>query len=469
MYDLIIIGGGSGGLSAAAGAAKFGAKVALIEKNKMGGECLWTGCVPSKAIIRSAEVAHLLRTAKEFGLETGKTKFNFSKVINRVQKVIKNIEPHDSPKRFRKLGVDVFFGSPAFLNKHEIAVGKKILRGKKFIISTGSRPYEFPIPGLKEAGYLTNENIFTNKKFPKTFLVIGGGPIGAEMAQAFARLGSKVHIFDRGEHILSKEDKDVSLVVEKVFKQEGINVLTKTEILKVGRKGKKKVIYFKHRGKKKSIAGDEILLAIGRAPNIEGLNLKGIGVKYDKRKIHVNARLQTSVSNIFAVGDVKGGYLFTHMASYEAGIALMNTLFKLPTKADYSIVPWATYVDPEVAHVGLQEYEAKDKGLDYLVLKHPFKDVDRAQTEGEIEGFVKVITDKKGHILGVTIVGPKAGELLAEYVLAIRKKLKIQDIFKTIHTYPTLSGINQQVAGKFYESKLTPRVKKWLQRIFGFG
>lgn len=468
-YDLIIIGGGSGGLTIAAGAAKLGANVALIEKNKLGGECLWTGCVPSKAIISTAKVAHLMEHADEYGLKKKQATHAFNKVINRVQHVINQIEPHDSPERFRKLGVNVIFGNPQFKDKHTLHVGNKEIKGKNIVIATGSSPYKFPLQGLEETGYLTNETLFTHKTFPKTFLVIGGGPIGAEMAQAYARLGSTVHVFEKGDTILSKEDPELSKLVQDTFVKEGINVHHNVDLQRVEKKGRKKIIHYKQNGKNKRVSGDEILLAIGRSPNIEGLNLDAAGVDYDKRKIHVNERLQTSTRNIYAIGDVKGGLLFTHVASYEAGIVLQNTLFKLPKKADYSVVPWTTYTDPELARCGITEQDAKEQGIDHHVLKFTFANNDRAQAEGETNGLYKIIVDKKGYILGAHIVGPNAGELLPEFVLAMRKKLKITDIFGTIHTYPTLAGGNQQVAGKWYEKKLTPAIKKILQFIFRFG
>ena len=468
-YDLVVIGGGSGGLSAAAGAARFGAKVALVEKHKLGGECLWTGCVPSKALMKSAKVAHLINTAHLFGLEKHRSSLKFEKVIAHVQAVIDAVKSQDSPERFKGLGVDVFFGSPSFKDKHTLVVKDQELTAKKFIVATGSRPFKLPVSGLEEAGYLTNETLFANKVLPKKLLVIGGGPIGVEMAQAFARLGAQVIVFERGDQLLGKEDPEVVQVIERVFEKEGIVVLKNVEFVNVEKKGKKKVIHIVQKGKKNADEGDEILLAVGRSPNVEGLNLEGIGVKYDKRAISVNDRLQTSVPNIYAIGDVKGKFLFTHIAGYEASVALANALFKIPVKADYRVIPWTTFTDPEVARVGFTEQELKEKRMKYEVLRFPFKEVDRAQTDVETEGFFKVLTDLKGKILGVHIVGANAGELLPEFVLAMKKKLKVTDIFRTIHVYPTLGTANQLVAGKFYEKKLTERVKRLLQAVFGFG
>lgn len=290
------------------------------------------------------------------------------------------------------------------------------------------------------------------------------------MAFAFNRLGSKVFLFERGPRVLSKEDPDVSALMEKIFSREGINVLTNAEITRIEKKGSKKIIHYKHKNKNKKVAGDEILQAVGRSPNVEGLGLDRIGVEQDKRGfIKVNNKMQTSVKNVYAIGDVKGRYLFTHMAAYEAGIALANALFLPVMKADYSVVPWTTYTDPEVAHVGLSEKEALEKHPDAIVIKEPFKDVDRAQTDNATTGFLKVITDKKGKLLSVTIVGSNAGELLAEFTLAMRKKLTLKDVFQTIHVYPTLSTIAAKAGGKYYETKLTGNIKNWLQRIFGFG
>ncbi|RMD58503.1 dihydrolipoyl dehydrogenase [Candidatus Woesearchaeota archaeon] len=469
LYDLAIIGGGSGGLSTAVGAAKLGAKVALIEKNKLGGECLWTGCVPSKALIKVAEVARTVATHREYGLKASKVEVDFPKVLGYVQKVIKKIEPNDSPERMRSLGIDVFFGAGSFKDRNSFVVGSKTVRAKRFVISTGSSPYKFPLQGLEEAGYLTNETVFTNKVFPKTFLIIGGGPIGSEMAQAFSRLGSKVFIFVRGDHILSKEDPEAAEVVESAFEREGITIVRNAELVRVERKGKKKIIHYKVKGKSLSQSGDEILLAIGRSPNTQGLNLDGIGVKYDKRRIHVDSRLRTSVKNIYAIGDVKGGLMFTHTASYEAGVVIMNALFHFPAKADYRVVPWTTFTDPELARVGITSSQARERGIKHVVSRFDLAHNDRAQTENEPEGFIKAVTDKKGRILGVTIVGKSAGELIAEYALAMKNGLKLQDIYKTIHTYPTLALANQQLVGKFLEKKLTPFAKRLLKFIFRFG
>ncbi len=468
-YDIIIIGGGSGGLAAAAGAAKLGAKVALIEKNKLGGECLWTGCVPSKALIHAATVASTIKKAKTAGIEVPSAKIHFSNIMDYVQNIIKKIQPHDSPERFRSMGVDVIFSNPQFETKHTIIVNDQKLYSKKFIIATGSRPFKLPIKGLEETGYLTNETIFENKKFPKTLLILGGGPIGVEMAQAFARLGSKVIVFERGENILSKEDTTISKKIESILTKEGITILKNTEILKVEKKTGKKIITYKQNNNTTTINGDEILAAVGRTPNIEGLNLESINVEYDKRSIKVNKHLQTTVKNIYAIGDVNGKYLFTHAAAYEAGIALTNALFHLPIKTDYTAMPWTTFTQPEIARVGMTEEEAKQKHSDALVFETGFETNDRAQTDDATQGFIKTITTKKGNILGVHIIGEHAGELIAEFVLAMRKNLKIQDIYKTVHVYPTLSGINAKIAGTFYEKKLTPTMKKILKFIFRYG
>ncbi|MEK6874457.1 MAG: dihydrolipoyl dehydrogenase [Nanoarchaeota archaeon] len=468
-YDIVVIGGGSGGLVAAAGAAKFGAKIALLEKNKLGGECLWTGCIPSKAFIHVAKIAHTVRHASNIGIKPEKISIDFSKIIDYVHNVITKIQPHDSKERFESLGVAVFFGNPRFENKNTINIGNHHIKAKHFIIATGSRPYIPEIPGLHETGFLTNETVFENRKFPQNLLVIGGGAIGSEMAQAFARLGSQVTILEHGDTILSKEDPAVANEIKHIFTQEGITILTNSTIHSISKQGKKKTITYKKEGRLSKVSGDEILLASGRSPNVEGLNLEHIGVVFDKRKIKVNQHLQTTIPTIYAIGDVKGGYQFTHIASYEAGIALANILFKLPIKTDYSIVPWTTFTDPEVAQVGLTEQEARKKHGDLLIFQEPFSEIDRAQTDNNTKGFIRLITTKKGKILGVHIIGPHAGELIAEYTLAMRKKLTIKDIYQTIHVYPTLSGINTRIAGKYMETLLTPFRKKLLKYIFRYG
>jgi len=469
-YDVIVIGAGAAGLSSAIGCAIMGAKTAIVEKAKhMGGDCLHTGCVPSKTLIRAAKVAQLMRRGKEFGLNSVQPKYDFSKVIDHVQSVIKSIQPNDSPERLASFGVRTIKGSAKFLNKHTIIVDGKKHFAKKFIIATGSTAWTPPIKGLKETGFLTNETLFVNKKFPKTLIVIGGGPIGSEMAQAFSRLGSKVVIIERGPRILSRDDKEASEAMQEVFKKEGIKILCNANVIEAQKEGSKKAIIVERNGRKIKVTGNEILAAIGRQPVFKELDLDRIGVKYG-RAITVNDYLQTSVSNIFAVGDVNGKYPFTHGAEHEARVAVRNVLFPGKQKADYSVAPWATYTDPEVAHCGITEEEAKIQKLEFDVHKFELKEIDRAITDVETAGFVKLITDKKGYILGAHIVGEHGGELMHELVLAMKAKIPVTTISRTIHMYPTLSQGLRRAADQYYSKKLkNPKTKKLLNFLRKFA
>ncbi len=479
IYDLIVIGGGSAGLVVAGGAGILGAKVALIEKNKLGGDCLYTGCVPSKTLIRSARLASDMKHAEKYGFETPKMNFkdnNFASITNRVQNVISTIEEHDRPEVFEEMGAEVIFGSPKFISKNEIEVSlkdsnkKRIMKAKRFCISTGSSPFVPPIEGIEETGYITNEEIFHLKDLPGTLIVLGGGAIGAEMSQAFARFGSKVTIIEMSEHILSKEDAEVSEFIGDVFEKEGIILKTNAKAVKVHKtdKGKKVITIEKKNGEKEEIEADEILVAVGRTPNTKGLELETAGVELEKGKIKVDDYLRTTNKNIYAAGDVNGAFQFTHMADYEAQVVLQNCFLFFPftKKADYSIVPWTTFTEPEVARVGLIEKDAIEKfGRDNVkIYKVHFSENDRAQAEGDAHGFAKLVL-KGEKILGVTIVGIHAGELLSEFTVAMKHDLSIADLNKAIHVYPTLAKITQALGTeKTIESLKKPWVQKWFGR-----
>ncbi len=479
-YDLIVIGGGSAGLVAAGGAGILGARVALIEKNLLGGDCLYTGCVPSKALIRSAKFASEMRRAADFGFgcaDFGFKNDKFASVTNRVQQVIKDIEPHDSPERFEKMGAEIIFGTPRFLNANEIEVTLKetgeikVLKAKRFCISTGSSPFIPPIEGLSETGFITNENIFHLKDLPARLIVLGGGAIGAEMGQAFQRLGARVTLVEMGDRILGKEDEEVSALIEEVFAKEGVTVLTKSKAVKARKNSKgEKVLTIETGGKQTEIVADEILVALGRKANVKGLDLENAGIKYDEKSIMTDAYLRTTAKNIFAAGDVTNHFQFTHAADYEAQIVLQNCFlfFPLTKKADYRVVPWATFTEPEAARVGLTETEAKKKYGKVKVFKVQFEENDRAHAEGETEGFAKVILNGK-RIVGAHIVGIRAGELIHEFVLAMKLNLSLDDLNKAIHVYPTLSKITQAVGTeKTLESLGSPFVQRWFQRYLKF-
>ena len=476
IYDLIVIGGGSAGLVAAGGAGILGAKVALVEKNLLGGDCLYTGCVPSKSLIRSAKFASDVNRAGEFGFEVSSFKFKndkFAAVTDRVQKIIETIEEHDAPEVFEEMGVEIVFGSPKFLNKNEIEVSlkdsgeKRIMKAKRFCISTGSSPFVPPIEGLKETKYITNEEVFHLKELPERLIVLGGGAIGIEMGQAFQRLGSKVSIIEMSDRILSKEDEEVSAFMTKLLEAEGVKILTKSKAVKAESNDKgEKIITIETDGKTKKITGDEILAAVGRKPNVKDLDLEKAGVKYDEKKIFTDDYLRTSAKNIYAAGDVTNHFQFTHMADYEAQVVLQNCFLFFPftKKADYSVVPWATFTEPEVARVGLTEKEAREKHGEVKIIKVEFEANDRAQAESETEGFAKIILSGK-KIVGAHIVGLRGGELIHEFVLAMKLNLSLDDLSKAIHVYPTLSKITQAVATeKTLETLRSPFVQKWFGR-----
>ncbi len=475
-YDLIVIGGGSAGLVAAGGAGILGAKVALIEKNKLGGDCLYTGCVPSKTMIRSARFASDMKHASDFGFSISDFGFkdnSFKSITNRVQEVIGVIEEHDRPEVFEEMGVKVIFGTPQFTGKNEIEIElrdgtKRTMKSKRFCISTGSSPNVPPIEGLKETEFITNENVFELKDLPKELIILGGGAIGCELGQSLVRFGSKVTIVEMSEHILSHEDTEVSEFIEGVFKKEGITLKTNFKAVKVEKdsNGKKVVHIEKEDGTKEKIKADEILVSLGRKPNTNNLDLEKAGVELEKEKIKVDEYLRTTNKSIYAAGDVNGKFQFTHMADYEAQIVLKNCFlfYPLTTKADYRVVPWTTFTEPEVARVGLIEKEAAKKYGDAVeIYKVPFEENDRAHTEGDPEGFAKLVL-KDNKILGVTIVAIHAGELLSEFTVAMKHGLSISDLNSAIHVYPTLAKITQALGT---EKTIKGLKKPWVQKWFG--
>ena len=467
-FDICVIGGGAAGLVVAAGGASLGAKVALIEKHKMGGDCLHYGCIPSKTLLQSARVAHSMAHADAFAIPGHTPQIDISAVMERVAGVIKGIEPHDSPERFRELGVDVILGAEQFTSPDCFSVNGRQIRARHFVIATGSRPAVPTIDGIEDTPYLTNEQIFSLREPLDSLIVIGGGPIGTEMAQAFGRLGSKVYLVQRGPQILPKEDPDMAEVVAKQLQQEGVELLTEHNPLSVkGRKGDIHLTLRDPSGNERTINASYLLVAAGRRPNIENLGLEAAGVKLDKGRIITDTRLRTSNKRIFAAGDVVGGPQFTHMAEHHAGVVLRNAIFRLPAKVEQKVIPWATFSEPELARVGLSETEARQQGIRHKVYSFPFQDMDRAKADGTTEGFAKIITTPKGKLLGAAIVGPHAGELIHEYVLAIAKGMTAADLSSVIHIYPTLAQINRRVADARMKEGLTPTAKKWIKRIFG--
>lgn len=460
-YDVVIIGGGSGGLVVASAASQLKAKVALVERDRLGGDCLWFGCVPSKSLIHAGRVAYEVKNGHRFGIHTSEVEIDFAKAMGHVHQTQAAIEPHDSPERFRGLGVEVIFGNGKFIDDRTFEVNGQELRARSFVVSTGSRPFTPPIQGLEEAGYLTNEQVFSLKEKPNSLAVIGAGPIGCELGQAFHRLGCHVTLIASRDTILPKEDPEAAAVVQAQLESEEMCIHTNTRPDRVEVVDGKKVLYM---GEKKLAEVDEILISTGRSPNVESLNLDIAGVMVEKHGIKVNEKLQTSNPRIYACGDVIGGYQFTHVAGYEATVVLKNALFFATSKADYRVVPWCTFTDPELAKVGLSEAEARKLyGDDIYVLKQDFAGVDRALAEGATKGFAKIITTSKGEILGATFVGPSAGELIHEVVMAMTNKMKVSALTGYIHIYPTLAEVSSKTA--LLLTKQTYAKNRRLQRI----
>ncbi|MBC7944365.1 MAG: FAD-dependent oxidoreductase [Burkholderiales bacterium] len=469
-FDICVIGGGSAGLTAAAGAALLGAKVALIEKRALGGECLFYGCVPSKSLLYSAKVAQTVRKAGRFGVDAEPPRIDLARVMQRVQSVIKAIEPHDSPERFRGLGIDVVFGHGQFVSRAAFKIGARTITAKKFVIATGSQPAIAKIPGLDGVPYLTNETVFGLSEAVPSLIILGGGPIGIEIAQAFKRLGSEVHVVERESRILANDDAEAAQIVHNRLAAEGVQFHLDASLERVdGSAGAISAQLQLGGGAKKVIAGSHILVAVGRKANVEGLGCEAAGVEVNKGGVKTDARLRTTNRNIYACGDVSSHLRFTHMAEYQAGIVLRNALFHLPAKVDARAVPWCTFTDPELAHVGLTEQQAKNQKLAYEVHRAAFADNDRAQAEGvadEIAGFAKLVTDDKGRLLGATVVGPHAGELIHELVVLVAKHRKVADIENVIHIYPTLAQIVLRAAQARRKAYLTPQSKKWITFLF---
>ncbi|HSA79010.1 MAG TPA: mercuric reductase [Nitrospirota bacterium] len=471
MYNLVVIGAGTAGLVTAAGAAGLGAKVALIERHLLGGDCLNVGCVPSKGIIRASRAVYDVRISEEFGIRCGKdVSIDFGRAMERMRRIRAGISIHDSAERFSKeLGVDLFFGGAKFIGPDSIEVDGKRLRYKKAALCSGARAAAPPISGIEEAGYLTNENVFWLTKLPKRLAVIGGGPIGCELAQAFSRMGSQVTIFQRGGHILPREDADAAEIVHNALLMDGVALRLGAKILGAGKKGNEKFVTFEEGGKTAELPVDEILVGVGRAPNVEGLELEKSGIKYDPREgVKVNDRLQTSNPRVYAAGDICYPYKFTHTADALARILIANALFMARQSTSSLVVPWCTYTDPEVAHVGTYEKDARDKGIDVLTLSVRLSEVDRALLDGEAEGFARVHL-KKGSdkILGATIVARHAGEMINELSLAMTAGLGLSAIGRTIHPYPTQAEAIKKLADSYNRTRLTPFVKKvftaWLK------
>ena len=466
--NLVVVGAGSAGLVCAYIAAVLKAKVSLIEKNEMGGDCLNTGCVPSKALIRTAGLLAQINRAAEFGVRHVEVDYAFSDVMERVQRIIKTIAPHDSIVRYTALGVDVIHGSANITSPNTVEVNGKTLTTRNIIIAAGAQPFVPPIAGIDKAGVLTSENIWELRELPEKLVVLGGGPIGSELAQCFARFGSRVTQVEMLPRLLMREDPEVSELIKKQFATEGVNVLVNHKAREIINENGKQVLVCDTGGKEARIEFDKILAAVGRKANIENYGLRELGIETTAQgTIKVNDYLQTNYPNIFACGDVAGPYQFTHTASHQAWYATVNALFAPLKKfrVDYSVIPWATFTDPEVARVGLNEIEAKEKNIPYEISRYGINDLDRAITDEDARGFVKVLTvPGRDKILGATIAGSHAGELITEYISAMRHGFGLNKILGTIHIYPTWSEANKYTAGiwkKAHASATLLRIVEW--------
>ena len=468
-YNLVVIGGGPAGLVTAIGAAGLGAKVALVEREFMGGDCLNVGCVPSKALISSARVAAAVRDSGQFGVDVPDSwGVDFGRVMERMRRLRADMAHHDAAARFQEMGVDVFLGNGKFTASDTVDVAGQQLKFKRAVVCTGARAAELPIPGLAEVDYLTNESIFSLTELPKRLIVIGGGPIGSEMAQSFARFGAQVTQIEKADRILSREEPDAADIVQAAMQKDGVQFVLNANTTRVEQRGDEKVVVVQQHGKELELVGDALLVGIGRAPNVDGMGLETVGVEFDQRKgIKVNDQLRSTNPKIFAAGDVCSRFQFTHSADFMARIVIQNTLFKGRKKASALTIPWATYTSPELAHVGLGERQAKEQGVAIDTYTQRLDGVDRAILEGEDEGFVRIHVRKgTDKIVGATIVATNAGDMIGEISLAMTHRLGLGKIATAIHPYPTQGEAIRKVGDLYARTRLTPLVKtifnKWL-------
>ncbi|WP_434110420.1 FAD-dependent oxidoreductase [Methylocaldum sp. GT1TLB] len=470
--NLVVIGAGSAGLVTAYIAAAVKAKVTLIEKHRMGGDCLNTGCVPSKALIRTAKLLSQIGRAPEFGIRRASAEFDFADAMERVQRVIRTVAPHDSEERYTELGVEVIEGEARIVSPWSVEVrteaGTRTLSTRAIVIAAGARPFVPPIHGLEEVGYLTSDNVWDIRELPKRLVVLGGGPIGCELAQAFVRFGSRVTQVEMLPRLLIREDPEVSEIIARRFRDEGVDLRLEHQAKRIIVENGEKILIVEHQGQEIRIVFDQILVAVGRVANTKGYGLEELGIETTKaRTVETDEFLQTLYPNIYACGDVAGPFQFTHTASHQAWYAAVNALFGdfRKFRADYRVIPWATFTDPEVARVGLNEQEAKERGIPYEISRYGLDDLDRAITDGEAHGFVKVLTvPGKDRILGVTLVGEHAGDLIAEFILAMKHGLGLNKLLATIHIYPTLAEANKYAAGVWKRAHAPEALLRWVER-----
>ncbi|MEA2116384.1 MAG: FAD-dependent oxidoreductase [Thermodesulfobacteriota bacterium] len=469
-YDIAIIGGGAAGLTITAGAAQLGARTLLIEKESaLGGDCLHYGCVPSKTLIKTAHVYHQIKQAEQFGLPAADIgPVNYRDVAARIQDVIAKIQVHDSVERFCGLGAQVEFGAPEFRDEHAAQLNGKTISAKQWVIATGSSPAPPRLDALNNISYLTNKEIFSLDELPASMIVLGAGPIAMEMAQAFNRLGTRVQVVQRSGQILSKEDKDMADTVMAAMEEEGVEFFLNATLVDARQTGSNKEIIIEDKeGNTTTLQADSVLLAQGRTPNLEGLGLDHIGLEYNRRGIPVDHRMRTNHKHIFAAGDINGTFQFTHAAGYEGGIVVSNAIFHLPRKANYTWMPWCTYTDPELASIGMNEKAARQAGIEYQVWSEPFSGNDRALAEGSFAGKIKMLLNEKEKPVGIQIAGPRAGDLIGEWVAILGGGVKLSTMAGAVHPYPTLAEINKRVAGSYLSPKIfSDRIKKGLKLVF---
>jgi pyruvate/2-oxoglutarate dehydrogenase complex dihydrolipoamide dehydrogenase (E3) component len=471
-FDLGVLGGGAAGLTITAGAAQLGAKTLLVEKTPdLGGDCLHYGCVPSKTLIRTARACHDIRHAAKFGLpQVSLDPVDYKQVVKRIRSVISIIQKHDSVERFCTLGARVEFGQAEFIDEHSIRLHGRTYSAKTWAIATGSSPAAPPIEGIDSVAYLTNKDIFYMDSLPASMIILGGGPIAVEMAQAFNRLGTRTTVIQRSGQILSKEDRDLADTIMQRLTVEGVSFALDSSVLSVAEKNSSKVVTFRNgAGETRSLEAEALLVAMGRSPNIAGLGLEKIGLTLSKKGIEVDNRLRTNHKHIYAAGDVTGKYQFTHAAGYEGGIVVSNAIFHLPRKTDYTFLPWCTYTSPELASIGMNEKRAAAAGIKYTVRTEEFRNNDRSLAEGEEAGKLKMVLDEREKPVGIQILGLHGGELLNEWVAVLNGKVKLSTLAGAIHPYPTLGEINKKVAGSLLAEKIfSDTVKKGLKFFFHF-
>jgi pyruvate/2-oxoglutarate dehydrogenase complex dihydrolipoamide dehydrogenase (E3) component len=469
-YDIAIIGGGAAGLTITAGAAQLGARTLLIEKEPaLGGDCLHYGCVPSKTLIKTAHVYHQIKQAEKFGLPAADIgPVNYRDVAARIQDVIATIQVHDSVERFCSLGAQVEFGTPEFLDEHAAWLNGRTISAKQWVIATGSSPAPPRLDALNNISYLTNKEIFSLDELPASMIVLGAGPIAMEMAQAFNRLGTRVQVIQRSGQILSKEDKDMADTVMAAMEEEGVRFFLDATLVDARETGNSKEIIIENKeGNTKTLQAESVLLAQGRTPNLEGLGLEHIGLEVSRRGIPVDNRMRTNHKHIYAAGDINGTFQFTHAAGYEGGIVVSDAIFHLPRKANYTWMPWCTYTDPELASIGMNEKAARQAKIEYQVWSEPFSGNDRALAEGSFAGKIKMLLNEKEKPIGVQIAGPRAGDLIGEWVAILGGGVKLSTMAGAVHPYPTLAEINKRVAGSYLSPKIfSDRIKKGLKLVF---